>query len=38
MSGHTVLRRSSERMAMDGYENHGVFTFVLVEGMQSGGQ
>lgn len=32
LSGHTVLAASSSA-AVEGYENHGVFTFFLVEGM-----
>jgi len=35
MSGRTILAASnSEGMAMDGYQNHGVFTFALLEGLQ----
>jgi uncharacterized caspase-like protein len=35
MSGRAVLAASnSDQMAMDGYQNHGVFTYVLLEGLQ----
>src|SRR5260221_535325 len=36
MSGRAVLAASnSEQMAMDGYQNHGVFTYALLEGLQA---
>jgi WD40 repeat protein len=35
MSGRAVLAASnSDQMAMDGYQNHGVFTYVLLEGLR----
>jgi len=35
MSGRAVLAASnSEQMAMDGYQNHGVFTYALLKGLQ----
>ncbi|MBV8819678.1 MAG: caspase family protein [Acidobacteriaceae bacterium] len=35
MSGRAVLAASnSNQMAMDGYQNHGVFTYALLEGLQ----
>jgi WD40 repeat protein len=35
MSGRVVLAASSsQEMAMDGYRNHGVFTYALLEGLQ----
>src|SRR5262249_7675069 len=35
MSGRAVLAASnSQEMAMDGYQNHGVFTAALLEGLQ----
>jgi WD40 repeat protein len=35
MSGHAVLAASnSDEMAMDGYQNHGVFTYALLEGLK----
>lgn len=35
MSGNTVLAASdTKEMALEGYENHGVFTFALLEGLQ----
>jgi hypothetical protein len=35
MSGRAVLAASnSDEMAMDGYQNHGVFTYALLEGLQ----
>ena len=36
MSGRAVLAASnSDEMAMDGYQNHGVFTYALLEGLQT---
>jgi len=36
MSGRAVLAASnSKEMAMDGYKNHGVFTYALLEGLRS---
>jgi hypothetical protein len=36
LSGRAVLAASnSDQMAMDGYQNHGVFTYALLEGLQS---
>lgn len=35
MSGRAVLAASnSQEMAMDGYQNHGVFTYALLQGLQ----
>jgi hypothetical protein len=35
MSGRAVLAASnSQEMAMDGYQNHGVFTYALLEGLR----
>jgi WD40 repeat protein len=35
ISGHAVLAASnSDEMAMEGYQNHGVFTYALLEGLQ----
>ena len=35
MSGRAVIAASnSDEMAMDGYQNHGVFTFALLQGLQ----
>jgi WD40 repeat protein len=36
MSGRAVLAASnSDEMAMDGYQNHGVYTYALLEGLQA---
>ena len=36
MSGRAVIAASnSEQMAMDGYQNHGVFTYALLQGLQA---
>ena len=34
ISGYTVFA-ASNKVAMEGYQNHGVFTYVLVEGMKA---
>ena len=36
MSGHVVLAAANSReMAIEGYQNHGVFTYALIEGLQA---